>query len=556
MKNNCLRKYYVLIFNVNSHFLNTMKALFIFLFAFASSMYAVTGSSQNVRVTIQREGSSLKRVLNDIEEQTEYLFIINSNIDTQRKVTVKVDKEPLAEVLNGLSEQIDMKYAVSQKHIILSKAEPERLSRIHQQSSEVKGFVVDEMGEPLIGVNVIIQNKTNGAISNVEGYFELDAKIGDVLIVSYIGYVTQKIKLSTLAGPLKVVLREDSQMLDEVVAIGYGSVKRKDITGSVASMDNSILSSVPVNSPAQAMAGKLAGVKVTMPEGNPDAEIIIRVRGGGSITSDNTPLYIVDGFPVSSISDIPSSDIETIDVLKDASSTAIYGSRGANGIVLITTKSGKQGKVTVNYNAYYSTSKVAKKMDVLNVYDYLNWQYELHGLRNVTSEFVDLFGTYDQINQYKEFKNMDWQEAVFGRTGTSFNHNVSINGGNEKMRFNFSYAHVADKGILESTKFVRDNFSLKLNYEASKKVQLDFSAKYSRAKSKGDGMNGSTGASGDQPSNSFGRIKHAVIQMPIQVNLSQDNIDTDELDNGLYDPLLSLQDNYAEFNLQMQQNSD
>ena len=541
MKNNCLRKYYVLIFNVNSHFLNTMKALFIFLFAFASSMYAVTGSSQNVRVTIQREGSSLKRVLNDIEEQTEYLFIINSNIDTQRKVTVKVDKEPLAEVLNGLSEQIDMKYAVSQKHIILSKAEPERLSRIHQQSSEVKGFVVDEMGEPLIGVNVIIQNKTNGAISNVEGYFELDAKIGDVLIVSYIGYVTQKIKLSTLAGPLKVVLREDSQMLDEVVAIGYGSVKRKDITGSVASMDNSILSSVPVNSPAQAMAGKLAGVKVTMPEGNPDAEIIIRVRGGGSITSDNTPLYIVDGFPVSSISDIPSSDIETIDVLKDASSTAIYGSRGANGIVLITTKSGKQGKVTVNYNAYYSTSKVAKKMDVLNVYDYLNWQYELHGLRNVTSEFVDLFGTYDQINQYKE-----WQEAVFGRTGTSFNHNVSINGGNEKMRFNFSYAHVADKGILESTKFVRDNFSLKLNYEASKKVQLDFSAKYSRAKSKGDGMNGSTGASGDQPSNSFGRIKHAVIQMPIQVNLSQDNIDTDELDNGLYDPLLSLQDNYKE----------
>lgn len=263
-------------------------------------------------------------------------------------------------------------------------------------------------------------------------------------------------------------------MLDEVVAIGYGSVKRKDITGSVASMDNSILSSVPVNSPAQAMAGKLAGVKVTMPEGNPDAEIIIRVRGGGSITSDNTPLYIVDGFPVSSISDIPSSDIETIDVLKDASSTAIYGSRGANGIVLITTKSGKQGKVTVNYNAYYSTSKVAKKMDVLNVYDYLNWQYELHGLRNVTSEFVDLFGTYDQINQYKEFKNMDWQEAVFGRTGTSFNHNVSINGGNEKMRFNFSYAHVADKGILESTKFVRDNFSLKLNYEASKKFNLIF----------------------------------------------------------------------------------
>lgn len=548
MKNNCLRTCCVLKFNVNSLFLNTMKTLIIFLFAFASSMYAVTGSSQNVKVTIQREASSLKKVLNDIESQTEYLFIINSDVDTRKKVTVNADAQPLKKVLDGLTEQINMKYTVSQKHIVLYKnsLKQESFVTVPQQSPKVEGVVVDESGEPLIGVNLKIRNKNQGAISDAQGHFGLNASAGDVLIVSYIGYVTREITLNSLEKQLRIVLKEDSQMLDEVVAIGYGSVKRKDITGSVASMDNSVFASVPVNSPAQAMAGKLAGVKVTMPEGNPDAEVIIRVRGGGSITSDNTPLFIVDGFPVSSISDIPSSDIESIDVLKDASSTAIYGSRGANGIVLITTRSGKQGKVTVNYNAYYSMSKVADKMEVLNTYDYLNWQYELHGLRNITSEFVNLFGTYDKLNQYKDFRNIDWQDAVFGRTGTSFNHNVSINGGNEKMRFNFGYAHVADKGILELTKFVRDNFSLKLNYEASKKVQLDFSAKYSRAKSKGDGMNGSTGASGDQPSNSFGRIKHSVIQMPVQVNFSQDDIDTDELDNGLYDPILSLQDNYKE----------
>lgn len=548
MKNKSLRGYHVPKFNINSYFLNTMKTLFVFLFAFASTMYAVTGSSQNVKVTIQRESSSLKKVLNDIETQTEYLFIVNSDVDTREKVTVTADRQPLAEVLDDLSRQVNMKYIVSQKHIVLAKTplRHEADSKMRQPTSVIRGTVVDESGEPLIGVNVVVRDKHQGAISDAEGHFKLEAEAGDVLIVSYIGYVTQNVKVSSLANQLKIVLEEDARMLDEVVAIGYGSVKRKDITGSVTSMDNSILSSVPANSPAQAMAGKLAGVKVTMPEGNPDAEVIIRVRGGGSITSDNTPLYIVDGFPVSSISDIPSTDIESIDVLKDASSTAIYGSRGANGIILITTKSGQKGKVTVNYNAYYSTSKVAKRMDVLNTYDYLNWQYELHGLRNITSEFVDLFGTYDQLEQYKDFRNIDWQDAVFGRTGTSFNHNVSINGGNEKMRFNFSYAHVSDKGILELTKFIRDNFSLKLNYEASKKVQLDFSAKYSRAKSKGDGMNGATGATNDQPSNSFGRIKHSVIQMPIHVNLSQDNIDTDELDNGLYDPILALQDNYKE----------
>lgn len=154
---------------------------------------------------------------------------------------------------------------------------------------------------------------------------------------------------------LVISLIEDANLLNEVVAIGYGSVKRKDVTGSVSSVGNADLVAVPVASPVEAMQGKLAGVRVTLPEGNPDAEIIVRVRGGGSITRDNTPLfYIVDGFPVSSISDIPASDIETIDVLKDASSTAIYGSRGSNGIILVTTKSGKAGKVVVNYNAYIS----------------------------------------------------------------------------------------------------------------------------------------------------------------------------------------------------------
>ena len=217
------------------------------------------------------------------------------------------------------------------------------------QSVTVSGQVTDEAGEPIIGASVRIPGTSVGVVTDMDGNYSISVPKGKQLEITYVGY--KKEVIIAKEGKMTVQLKEDSNMLNEVVAIGYGTVKRKDVTGSVSSVGNTELVSVPVASPVEAMQGKLAGVRVTMPEGNPDAEVIIRVRGGGSITRDNTPLYIVDGFPVSSISDIPTSDIESIDVLKDASSTAIYGSRGSNGIVLVTTKSGKAGKVTVNYNA-------------------------------------------------------------------------------------------------------------------------------------------------------------------------------------------------------------
>lgn len=176
------------------------------------------------------------------------------------------------------------------------------------------------------------------------------------LIVSYIGMKTQEIAIKG-KNKIDVTLSDDTKALDEVVVIGYGTAKRKDITGSVATVSSEVLSAVPVASATEALQGKMAGVQITTTEGSPDAEMKIRVRGGGSITGDNTPLFIVDGFPVESISDIPASDIEDMTVLKDASSTAIYGSRGANGVILVTTKSGKEGKLSVSYNTYYSWKK-------------------------------------------------------------------------------------------------------------------------------------------------------------------------------------------------------
>lgn len=261
------------------------------------------------------------------------------------------------------------------------------------QGHQVSGIVKDATGESLIGANVLVKGTTNGAITDFEGKFSLsDVKSSDILVFSYIGCVTQEIKVGNQTQ-FDVTLNDDSQALEEVVVIGYGTVKRKDLTGSVTSVGADKLAAVPVASATEALTGKMAGVQITTTEGSPDAEMKIRVRGGGSITGDNTPLFIVDGFPVETISDIPASDIEDMTVLKDASSTAIYGSRGANGVILVTTKSGKEGKLSVTYNAYYSIKKIAKTLDVLSPYDYAKWQYELAGLikENDMSSYIDYF---------------------------------------------------------------------------------------------------------------------------------------------------------------------
>lgn len=417
---------------------------------------------------------------------------------------------------------------------------------IAQQQVRVTGQVVDELGEPLIGVNVRVIKGTAGTVTDADGNFKLDVPAGATLEVSYVGYITQKVAARAGAA-MKITLKEDAQMLDEVVAIGYGTVKRKDMTGSVGSVSNQELVSVPVASPVEAMQGKLAGVRVTTPEGNPDAEVIVRVRGGGSITRDNTPLYIVDGFPVNSISDIPTADIESIDVLKDASSTAIYGSRGANGIVLVTTKSGKAGKVTVNYNAYVGVKKAATKINTLDTDDYLHWQYENFALHDNLSSFTKTIGTWDQLSRIAAtIPTTDWQDEVYGRTGNTFSQNLSISGGSEKLRFNFGYSHIDEEAILFTSKFNRDNLSLKVNFEPNRKTKLEFSSRYSRTKVYGDGQSDTSGDLNSVPSGSFGRIRHSIIQTPLTLDAENTDIvlDENDIDSGLEDPILALNDNY------------
>lgn len=415
------------------------------------------------------------------------------------------------------------------------------------QNVNVSGNVTDETGEPVIGASVRIPGTSTGTVTNLDGDFTISVPKGSQLEISYVGYKSQIV--TAREGKINVTLSEDSYVLNEVVAIGYGTVKRKDVTGSVSSVNNADLVAVPVPSPVEAMQGKLAGVRVTLPEGNPDAEVIIRVRGGGSITRDNTPLYIVDGFPVSSISDIPTSDIESIDVLKDASSTAIYGSRGANGIVLVTTKSGKTGKVQVSYNAYIGFKKAESRADVLDTEDYLKWEYELSRLSTGSNhgKYEKVFGGWNNIPTLtRELQGIDWQDVIFGRTGNVFNHNLNVSGGNEKLRFTAGYNYIDQKEVLLTSDFTRTNLNMKLDYQPNVKSKIELSARYSRTKIFGDGQGDISGDQNSVSSGSFGRIRNAVVSMPFDIDLEKfdGEISNEDVDDGLEDPITALNDNY------------
>ena len=403
----------------------------------------------------------------------------------------------------------------------------------------IKGNVTDNTGEPIIGASVIEQGTNTGGVTDLDGNFTITLTGNSKkLKISYVG---MKPQLVNVAGKstINVKLEDDSNSLNDVVVIGYGAVKKKDLTGAVATVDNKALTQVPVASASEALTGKMPGVQITTTEGSPDADVKIRVRGGGSITQSNDPLYSVDGFPVETISDIPASDIEDITVLKDASSTAIYGSRGANGVILVTTKGGKEGKTSVSYNAYYSWKKIAKKLDVLGARDYTEWQYELANLLDKTDNYEKYFGSYDDIDLYDNVATNDWQDIVYGRTGHTFNQNLNINGGSDKIKYAFSYARMDDKAIMQMSDFVRDNLSLKLNAKPTKRVSLDFQARWSKTKINGGGAN-------EQSStyNTDKRLRYAIQYTPYPVpGLSTDTDDDDTTNSSFYNPVTSLKDN-------------
>ncbi|MBP3202424.1 MAG: SusC/RagA family TonB-linked outer membrane protein [Bacteroidales bacterium] len=408
----------------------------------------------------------------------------------------------------------------------------------------VKGIVTDEAGEPLIGAGVMVEGSTVGTITGIDGDYVLALPENAVnLVFSFIGLAEQTV---AIAGQqeINVVLRADQTFLDEVVVVGYATVKRRDLLGSVSSVGADKLTEQPVTSVSQALSGKMAGVSVVTTEGDPDADIKIRVRGGGSITQDSSPLYIVDGFPVESINDIPSSEIQSIDVLKDAFSTAIYGSRGANGVVIVTTKSAEKGqKISVKLNAYYGLKTMANKNAIqpMDAENFVKFQYELAAIReNLDTDYIPYYGLFDDIDQYKGMATNDWIAGVFGRTGSSLSTDASISGSGDKYNWTLGYARMGDKAIMVGSNYVRNNLSFKGHFDTSKNTSIDASIRYSLVDVRGAGANSMNDA-GTTSGN--GRLKHAVQYSPIPVSTSRSASEDETLYGDNVQPLRAVADN-------------
>ena len=351
----------------------------------------------------------------------------------------------------------------------------------------IKGTVKDKSGEPLIGVSVTYGNG-QGTVTDIDGNFSVNAPAGSTIKFSYVGYKPQSVKGG---ANMNVTLEEDNTTLEDVVVIGYGTMKRRDLTGAVASVTGETLAKNPVSNVAQALQGQLPGVSVISQDGRPGGTTQIRVRGGGSITQSNDPLYIVDGVQVSDINDIPADNIESIDVLKDAASTAIYGARGANGVILITTKGSKgDGKAKVKYNMYYQIKKSTYTPDVQNAYDYVlhNWSYaksygEAYG-EGVASYFGLGSAHGNHLNDYRNVGVHNYVDDVM-QTAHSWNHDLSLSGGNQNTKYYASVNYVTDEGNRINTGFKRWNASFKISQKINKDLTFDADLRYSEMKREG-----------------------------------------------------------------------
>lgn len=420
----------------------------------------------------------------------------------------------------------------------------------------ISGTVKDPTGETIISASVVVKGTTIGTVTDFDGNYVIDVPDdAKVLVFSYIGMKTQELSIS--GDVMNVVLSENSEVLEEVVVTGYGTTKKRDLVTAVASVSADQIKDVPVASAAEALQGKLAGVNVTTTEGSPDADVKIRVRGGTSLTQSNDPLYIVDGMPVSSISDIAPTDIASMDVLKDAAATAIYGAQGANGVIIITTKDANtdgEDKMVfhVDYSGYVGWKKLAKKLALLGNTDFIRTQYENAYMRNAgvinADNFYDYFPAQYADNyaaliaDAESFERTDWMDQTFGRTGFDSNHSISLSGGNKNGSFTLNYTRTDNKAIMYGSDYHRNNLSMKAKFKPIKNMTIAFNTRYSDTEVNGSGSN--TTKDEGKTSASESRLRNAVVYTPIELLKKAGEEEDDDKYGNIHNPLEVIHDNY------------
>ena len=464
-----------------------MKSLFYAcLLSSAGLTYASNSYAQTTMVSINVENQTVKEVLDEIENTTEYSFFYNTrHVDLDRKVSVNINNADIFEVLDDVFRGTNVVYSVKDRSIVLTVKDASPV--ISQNDNKITGTIVDASGIPVIGANVMVKGTTNGTITDMDGRFTLDVPKDAVLEVSYIGYSTQTVKVGGQKS-LSIMLREDTQALDEVVVVGYGTQKKVNLTGAVAQVTAKDLENRPVSNATQILQGTMPNVNITFSTGEPGAGGTINIRGQASINGGE-PLVLIDGVP-GDINRINPRDIESVSVLKDASASAVYGARAAFGVILVTTKNAKSGKMSISYSTFFATSKPTVRTDfITNGFEAVSLLDE--AFRRATGNTYTRYSEedmmelearrYDEIEDpsrpwvvvknvngkdiYNYYGNYDWWHTVFNDNQPSQSHSVNLSGGNDKINFLLSGNFYTKDGIMKinTDKFTSYNFRSKFN---------------------------------------------------------------------------------------------
>jgi TonB-linked SusC/RagA family outer membrane protein len=459
-----------------------MTKLTIFLVCFSVFSTLANGSySQSNKISINLKKTTIQGALKEIENQSNFLFLYNNDlINVDKVVDVNAENESIEEILNDLFRGEAVKYVVMDRQIIITPEEGVALSS--SQQAKITGTVTDGNGATLPGVTVVVKGTTTGTITDFDGKYSIAAKSTDILVFSFVGMKTVEVPASKTV--INVTLEEETIGLEEVVAVGYGVQKKSDVTGASARVGAEELQAMPVKDALQGMQGKAAGVDITNSQ-RPGEVGSIKIRGVRSITADQNPLYVVDGMVIQSggIENINPSDIESIDVLKDASATAVYGSRGANGVILVTTKHGKDGKISINYNGSVKISKMYDVMEMMDAAEWLDYSRlakmnmgtygseittyaaDLATYGSVSASFANIAQAWDG-DSYDRSKvgNYDWS-SLGKQTGIAHEHTLSVSGGNKKMKGYGSFGYLNEEGTIVDQSYER--YTSKLSFEAT-----------------------------------------------------------------------------------------
>jgi TonB-linked SusC/RagA family outer membrane protein len=451
-----------------------------------SACLQVSAKSYAQRITLSEKNASLEKVFRYIEKQTGYVFFFDQHLlDKAKKVTIDLKGSSLEKALEACFADQPLSYSIVGKNIVIRKKEVSAdvpwLANLPAPSPqvEVKGKVSDTDGTPLPGASVVVKNTNKGTVTDVNGAFKLDVPAGTVLVISYVGHKAQEVTVTDSRETLNIVLEPQVSSREEIVVIGYGTAKKSDLTGSISQVKSKDITSYPSTNVMQALNGRAAGVRVMQNNGAPGGSMSVRIRGTNSILGGNEPLYVIDGFPYNgNPTFLQNSDIESIDILKDASSIAIYGSRGANGVVIITTKAGrKRDRTTVDFEAGYTVQQVSKKMDLMNARQYA----ELYNEQAANDGLAPYF-TQQQIDSLGSIKGTDWQDLVL-RKAPMFVTSVTVNGGSEKTRFSLGGSTFLQDGIVRNSDYKRYNLRGNIEHDISKVFSISYNAILTRLNS-------------------------------------------------------------------------